>query len=62
MTYGILPYLQVKLFLDCPVLKSFKEVFMRHLIIVCITIYRTTIISNTLDKVASSIKLRVVED
>ena len=43
------------------VIKSFKKVFMRYFTISCIIVYSTTIIPDTLDKVASCIELRVVK-
>ena len=61
MAYIILPNFQVVLLFIYPDIESFKKVFMRHLVIGGIVIYCTTIIPNTLDKVAYCIKLKVVK-
>ena len=57
----MLPNLQVILFFVCPIVKNFKKVFMRRLAMGSIIVYRTTIIPNTLDKVANCMELRVVK-
>ena len=62
MAYVMLPNLQVVLFFVCPVVESFKKVFMRRLAMGSIVVYRTTIIPNTLDKVANCMEFRVVKD
>ena len=61
MAYIILPNLQVVFFFVCPVIESFKKVFIYHLAINSIVVYRTTIIPNTLDKVANYMKFKVVK-
>ena len=61
MAYIILSNLQVVLFFICPIVKSFKKIFMRRLAIGSIIVYCTTIIPNTLDKVANCMELRVVK-
>ena len=61
MAYVMLPNLRVVLFFVCSVVESFKKVFMRHLAMGSIVVYRTTIIPNTLDKVANCMELRVVK-
>ena len=61
MAYVMLPNLRVILFLVCPVVKSFKKVFMHYLTMDSIIVYRTTIISDTPDKVANCIEFRVVK-
>ncbi len=61
MVYIMLPDLQVVLFFVCPIIKSFKNVFMRCLVISYVIIYRTTIIPNIQDKVANYIESKVVE-
>ena len=61
MVYIILPNLQVVYFFVCLIVESFKKVLIRRLAMSSIVVYRTTIILNTLDKVANYIKLRVVK-
>ena len=61
MAYVILPNLQVVFSLICAIVESFKKLFMRRLAIGSIVVYRTTIILNTLDKVANCRELRVVK-
>ena len=61
MSYVILPNLQVVFFYVCPVVESFKKVFMRCLAMGSIVVYRTTIILNTYNKVANCMKLRIIK-
>ena len=61
MAYIIFLNLQVVLFSVCLVVENFKKVFMRRLAIGSIVVYRTIIISNTLDKAANCIELKVVK-
>ena len=61
MTYIMLPNLQVVLFLVYFVIEIFKKVLIRCLAINNIVVYRTTIISNTLDKVTNCMELRIVK-
>ena len=61
MAYIMLPNLQVVLFFVFPIVESFEKVFMCRFTIDCVIIYYTTIILNTLNKVANYIKCRVVE-
>ena len=62
MAYVMLSNLRVVLFFVCPIVEHFKKVFMRHFAMGNILVYRTTIIPNTLNKVANCIKLRIVKD
>ena len=62
MPYVILPNLRLVLFIICFVIENFKKVLMRHLTMGSIVVYCTTIIPNTLNKVANCIELRAVED
>ncbi len=57
----MLPDLRVELFFVCPIVESFEKIFMRHLAVGYVIIYRTTIIPNALDKVANCMEFRVVE-
>ena len=61
MTYVMLPDLRIVFFLVSLVVKSFKKVFMSYFGMSCIIVYSTTIILDTLDKVASRIRLKVIE-
>ena len=61
MVYVILLNLQVILFFIYLIVKRFKKVFMRRLIMSSIVDYRTIIISNILNKFANYKKLRVVK-
>ncbi len=61
MAYIMLPDLQVVLFFVFPIVESFEKIFMQRLAVGCVIIYRTTIILNTLDKVANYMEFRVVE-
>lgn len=61
MTYVMLANLQVILFSICFVLKNFEKVFICCHTMSCIVVYCTTIIPNTLNKVANCIKLRLVK-
>ena len=45
----------------CLVIKHFKKVFMRRLAMGSIVVYRTTIILNTLNKVANYMEFRIVK-
>ena len=62
MMHVILPNLELVLFVVCLVVKSFKKVLMLRLTIGSIIVYHTTIIPNTLNKVANCIEFRVVKD
>ena len=57
----MLQNLQVLLFFICPVVESFKKIFMHRLAIDSIIVYCTTIFLNILDKVAHCIEFRVVK-
>ena len=57
----MLPNLRVVLFFVCPIIESFKKVFMRRLAMGNIVVYYTTKIPNILDKVANCMELRVVK-
>ena len=57
----MLSVLQVGFCFPCFIIKSFEEVFIYSLIINYIIIYYTIIISNSLDKLANYIKLKIVE-
>ena len=61
MAYVILSNLQVVLLFICLIIERFKKVFMHHLAIGGIVVYRTTIIPNTLNKIVNYIELRVVK-
>ena len=61
MLHIILPNLQLVFFFICPIIKNFKKVFMRRLVMGNIVVYCTTIIPNILNKMANYMKLRVVE-
>ena len=61
MPYIMLPNLLLIYFFVCSIVENFKKVFMRHLAIGSIVIYRTTIIPNTLNEMADYIELRVVK-
>ena len=60
MPYVILPNLQV-VFFFCPVIESFKKIFICRLTMGSIVVYYTTIIPNTLDKVFHYIELGVIK-
>ena len=53
--------LRVVLFFVYFIVKSFEKIFMHRFAISCVIIYRTTIISNALDKITNCIEFRVVE-
>ena len=57
----MLPNLPVILIFLCLIIENFKKVFMRHLAIGSIVVYRTTIISNILNKVANCIEFKIVK-
>ncbi len=61
MPHVVLPSLRLVLFFVCFVVEKVKKVFMRHLAISSIVVYYTTIISNTLNKVADEIDCRIVK-
>ena len=61
MAWVILPNLRLVLFFVCLVMESFKKVLMHRLPMGDIVVYRTTIISNTRNKVVDYIELRVVK-
>ncbi len=61
MAYVMLSNLQVVLLFVCPIVERFKKVLMRRLAMGSIVVYRTTIIPNTLNKVADCMELRVVK-
>ena len=61
MTYIILSNLQVVFFFVCPIIEHFKKVLMYCLAIDSIIVYCTTIIPNTLNKVANCIEFTVVK-
>ena len=61
MTYIMLLNLQVILFFVCPIIKRFKKVFMYRLAMDNIVVYCTTIIPNTLNKVANCMEFKVVK-
>ncbi len=61
MAYIMLSNLRVVLLFVRPIVECFKKVFMRRLTMSSIVVYRTTIISNTLNKVANCIELRIVK-
>ena len=61
MAYIMLVNLQVVLFFVCPIVENFKKVFICRLTMSNIVVYRTTIIPNTLNKVANCIEVRVVK-
>ena len=61
MSHIILPILQLVLFFVYLIVESFEKVLMRRLAISSIVAYRTTIIPNTLNKLADCMKLRVVK-
>ena len=58
----MLPNLQLVLFLFYFIVKSFKKVLMRHLLISSIVVYHTIIIPNILNKVVDYMELKVVKD
>ncbi len=60
MAYIILSNLQVVFLFICLIVERFKKVFI-HLTMGSIIVYCTTIIPNTLNKVANYIKLKVVK-
>ncbi len=62
MAYVMVSDLQVVLFFVCFIIKNFENIFIRHLVVGYIIIYRTTIIPNTLDKEANYMEFRIVED
>ena len=62
MAYIMLSNLQVVLPFVYLIVKCFKKVFMYCFTIKSIVIYHTTIIPNTLNKVANCVELKVVKD
>ncbi len=61
MAYVMLSNLRIVLLFVYPIVERFKKVFIRRLAIGSIVVYRTTIIPNTLNKVADCMELRVVK-
>ena len=61
MVYVILPNLQVVFFFICPIIESFKKLFIYRFTMDNIVVYRTTIIANILDKVVDYMKLKIVK-
>ena len=61
MMYVILLNLQVVLLFIYLIVEHFKKVFKRRFAIGNIVVYRTIIISNTLNKVFNTIKLSIVK-
>ena len=61
MAYVMLSNLQVVLFFVHLIVERFKKVFIYHLIIGNIVVYRTIIISNILNKVANGMKFGIVK-
>ncbi len=61
MLHVMLPNLRLVLFFVRPIIESFKKVLMGRLAMGSIVVYRTTIIPNTLNKVADCMELRVVK-
>ena len=62
MAYIMLSNFQVVLLFVRLIVERFKKVFMYHLTMGSIVVYGTTIILNTLNKVANCMELRVVKD
>ena len=58
----MLPNLQLVLFFVYLIIESFKKILMCRFAMDSIVIDCTTVISNTLNKVADCMELRVVED
>ena len=54
--------MQVILLFVCPIVKNFKKILMRCLAMGSIVVYHTTIIPNTLDKVANCMELKIFKD
>ncbi len=61
MTYVILLNLRVVLLFVYSIIERFKKVLIRRLAMGSIVVYRTTIIPNTLNKVANYMELRVIK-
>ena len=57
----MLSNLRVIFFFVYPIVERFKKVFIRRLAMSSIVVYRTTIILNTLSKVANYMEFRVVK-
>ena len=57
----MLPNLQLVFFFVCLTVESFRKILMHRLAMGSIVVYRTTIIPNTLNKVADCMKFRVVQ-
>ena len=62
IAHDMLRNLRFVLFFVCSVMKSFKKVLMCRLVIGGIVNYHTTIIPNTLNKMADCMKFRIVKD
>ena len=62
MVYIILPNLQIVLFFDCFIIKSFKKIFIYYFAMSNIVVYHTIINPNTSNKLANCIELKIVKD
>ena len=61
MLHVILLNLRLVLFFVCFVVENFKKVFIYHLAMSSIVVYRTTVIPNTLNKWVDCMELKVVQ-
>ena len=61
MTYVMLLNMQVILLFIYFIVKNFKKVFIYYFIVDYIIIYRTIIISNILDQIASCMELKIAK-
>lgn len=62
MPYNMVQNLQLIYFYIYYVIESFMNVFMYHLAMDSIVVYRITIIPNTLNKVVDYMELKIIKD